>query len=583
MEKVILYSIMFLILFTPITIAQDVITIKRAPEYAKASPGQAVDITLNYSLKGTQIGVIITEKLPLGWNIQNAFPAYSTYESETNSFKWLFLNKTGVVNGSIVYTIRVPEDAVTQNYYINGSWMSTNTEGSQHQGISPITTIEVLGVPSLFINVTTDKFTYYQGENVSISGWFGYENGTGVSKRVSLEIFDPNGFLVYETNLTSSYGFYAYNFTLPNDAALGYWTVNATGYGSIVKSSARFEVKAKAPYCGDGACAGYENCENCPSDCGCPSGYVCRNGVCIKPETGGTPSGPSGPSFPPTSVPGCKVAGENCSLYPCCSGLVCYKQICEYPVRRLEIIQYPEVLEILRNSEEKFVVKVKNTGNLEINVSLAILNFSECGNYSIFHPILNIMPDAEASFLLTFSSLNVTKQTECGALIKAEAENTSISTNFLIRIITVKPSYVLSKIQATKSKAERISKELEEVRLSGFSVEKQMSLLDQALIKISLAESEFQASRYDSSLSLVEEANLILDQILIPKAKFDMLLILFSVIVLTFIVILILLLRIRKKKCEVCGSKLQLLYDGERCKEYQCVKCGHRVVEVKKL
>jgi len=35
-------------------------------------------------------------------------------------------------------------------------------------------------------------------------------------------------------------------------------------------------------YCGDGFCEGIENCENCPSDCQCPNGYICDRGQCFK-------------------------------------------------------------------------------------------------------------------------------------------------------------------------------------------------------------------------------------------------------------------------------------------------------------
>jgi hypothetical protein len=33
--------------------------------------------------------------------------------------------------------------------------------------------------------------------------------------------------------------------------------------------------------CGNGSCEAGENCSNCPSDCGCPSGQVCQNGTCV--------------------------------------------------------------------------------------------------------------------------------------------------------------------------------------------------------------------------------------------------------------------------------------------------------------
>mgnify|MGYP000737022725 CR=1 FL=1 len=34
------------------------------------------------------------------------------------------------------------------------------------------------------------------------------------------------------------------------------------------------------PYCGNGVCEAGENCGNCPQDCSCPQGYICKAGKC---------------------------------------------------------------------------------------------------------------------------------------------------------------------------------------------------------------------------------------------------------------------------------------------------------------
>ena len=72
--------------------------------------------------------------------------------------------------------------------------------------------------------------------------------------------------------------------------------------------------------CGDGLCAGDENCISCPADCGCSAGLVCLGNTCAKPVQCGGDSWEcgAGVSF-----------GVNVDCGSCPNGGACINHICQ--------------------------------------------------------------------------------------------------------------------------------------------------------------------------------------------------------------------------------------------------------------
>jgi hypothetical protein len=77
------------------------------------TPGSSFQVTIDVETDPVTLptGVVVTEFLPAGWSIVSASPFYYKYKSEENSYKWLEINRFGVVSFIITYTVSVPQDA----------------------------------------------------------------------------------------------------------------------------------------------------------------------------------------------------------------------------------------------------------------------------------------------------------------------------------------------------------------------------------------------------------------------------------------------------------------------------------------
>jgi plastocyanin len=60
------------------------------------------------------------------------------------------------------------------------------------------------------------------------------------------------------------------------------WWVHALDNQDVWSSNSLSYFECTPSQCGNGKCESGENCSNCPSDCPCPSGQVCQNGVCVQ-------------------------------------------------------------------------------------------------------------------------------------------------------------------------------------------------------------------------------------------------------------------------------------------------------------
>ncbi len=93
------------------------------------------------------------------------------------------------------------------------------------------------------------------------------------------------------------------------------------GSGRVCSPVGNFGIcKSGGSGCGNNRCDPGENCSNCPKDCACTGGKVCRNGTCQSPS-------PCGNGL-------CEGAkGENCSTCPkdcgCGTGKICQNGVCK--------------------------------------------------------------------------------------------------------------------------------------------------------------------------------------------------------------------------------------------------------------
>ena len=91
----------------------------------------------------------------------------------------------------------------------------------------------------------------------------------------------------------------------------------------LAEAEAEVEI---APWCGDGSCAGEEDCGTCPDDCGCEDGKMCSDGVCIcEPDCEGKECGSDACDGDCGTCAGAQDACQEgkCVCQPDCAGKEC--------------------------------------------------------------------------------------------------------------------------------------------------------------------------------------------------------------------------------------------------------------------
>jgi hypothetical protein len=130
--------------------------------------GETLTITLTYTPSEDVIGLIITEKLPLGFKLVSASPEPDIYNEAEGIAKWLFRSIVRIEPGTITYKVLVPEDAELGTYIIEGIWAAASlTETAE--GVTKASQFEVKKAPSTITLSVSPKELKVE-EEASITG-----------------------------------------------------------------------------------------------------------------------------------------------------------------------------------------------------------------------------------------------------------------------------------------------------------------------------------------------------------------------------------------------------------------------------
>ena len=102
-------------------------TISRSLDKTEVELGDKVRVMLEYKVTNTFPGLIIIEKLPLGWEIVGANREYKVFDPTTGEVRWLVYDKKGIKGGVIVYLAKVGGKAGKRE--ISGEWKIVNIKG----------------------------------------------------------------------------------------------------------------------------------------------------------------------------------------------------------------------------------------------------------------------------------------------------------------------------------------------------------------------------------------------------------------------------------------------------------------------
>lgn len=144
------------LLFLALLVASDPSTFSEGPsiqvdvsrhlDKSVVYPGGILTVQLNCSVVGNITGVIITERLPVGFKFVNSTskpPRVAMKFNETiNEVNWLFISRQEMEDVMINYTVEVDVKVEQGTYVFEGDWTAVDYEGSA-SGLSPITEIFV--------------------------------------------------------------------------------------------------------------------------------------------------------------------------------------------------------------------------------------------------------------------------------------------------------------------------------------------------------------------------------------------------------------------------------------------------------
>jgi hypothetical protein len=119
-------------------------SVERQPQTLSVLRGAAASLIISYSIQSPS--VIITEQLPAGFYITGSSPSYRAFNATANEYKWLIMEKTNSISGSIYYNLSVPSTA-NGEYTITGSWKYIGSDSSRKEGNISGTTLAVGTAP----------------------------------------------------------------------------------------------------------------------------------------------------------------------------------------------------------------------------------------------------------------------------------------------------------------------------------------------------------------------------------------------------------------------------------------------------
>jgi hypothetical protein len=122
------------------------VDVSRYLEKNVISPESVFTVQLNCSMVENITGVIIMERLPIGFKFVNSTsrpPRTAIKFNETvNEVNWLFISLQGMKDVMINYTVEVTVEVEEGTYVFKGDWMAVGYEG-RASGLCPVTEILV--------------------------------------------------------------------------------------------------------------------------------------------------------------------------------------------------------------------------------------------------------------------------------------------------------------------------------------------------------------------------------------------------------------------------------------------------------
>ena len=198
------------------------VTVSRTIDKSVIKPGEEFTVKLTYYPSSDVLGLVITEKIPIGFEVVSANPPYKLYKKDEGIIKWLFYGLK-VESGEITYKVRVPKDVDLGTYRIEGLWEVASLTETISGTISS-TTFEVKKAPST-ISISVSPKQVYVDESVSVTGKI---EPAHVNVKVTLK-YMVNGKVKATKNLvTASDGSFTDVFT---PSIGGAWSVVASWLG----------------------------------------------------------------------------------------------------------------------------------------------------------------------------------------------------------------------------------------------------------------------------------------------------------------------------------------------------------------
>jgi len=200
------------------------VDVVRSTDTGKVAPGERLNVSLSVSVSEDINAIIVTEELPLGFNIETSWPFFSKHDPVVGNVSWLFYDRTGVDNVTITYIVNISTDISEGIYYINGSWSALGPQGIL-RGESLSIEIRVERLDSI-LSLSVSPLKVKVGESITI---LGSVSPTLSDVNITLTYLKPDGSAFEKEVTTSPDGEFVDNHKV--DAA-GSWSVTARWPGN---------------------------------------------------------------------------------------------------------------------------------------------------------------------------------------------------------------------------------------------------------------------------------------------------------------------------------------------------------------
>jgi len=191
----------------------------------EVAPGDELNVSLNISVSRDVRAILLTEKLPPGFNITASNPTPSSdHNITTGEVKWLFISHMWVSNATITYTVKVSVNIAEGVYHIEGYWRVVNSTGNIIPGETASTEVRVEKLRST-ISISVSPSKVKVSEPITVTGSI---SPIRPNVNVTLAYVKPDS-SVYKRNVTtSSDGEFMYTYNVDID---GSWSVAASWLG----------------------------------------------------------------------------------------------------------------------------------------------------------------------------------------------------------------------------------------------------------------------------------------------------------------------------------------------------------------